>query len=280
MRDMGGMPFSVRLPLQLDFPLLNAATHPGNGKLYGVGLGISGYKPDTERRLGLCEVSQFGAVPCPVGLVVEKNKVKLKFAKAFGDGVSLELKGSELKAWNIRRTMKYGSGHFRWDGSAGEHVVSYEASLSGDGKEVTFVTSDLFKSSILKLVLSVRTKGGDFPLEIVTGLGHLEEPAAADLEKLAQLEKKDELRAGSAAKGALHFKKYGCATCHSVVGKQLNGPPLDGLFKRRGEAYLRESILNPTKVITEGYEASMPSFSGVIVGQEMEDMIAYLKSLK
>ncbi len=281
LRGMGGaMPFSVRFPLQLGFPLLNGATHPGNGKFYGVGLGISGYKPDTEGRLGLCEISQVGSIPSPVGVVVEKNKVRVRFSKGFGEGVSLVLDGSEIKAWNIRRSRKYGSGHFRWDGRAGEHVVGYEAGLSDDGKELIFKTSDLFKSSILQVVLSVRSGGGDFPLEIVVQPVHLNEPTAADLAGLVKLEKGAELKEGSVKKGAMHFKKYGCATCHSVAGKKLNGPPLGGLFKLRGEAHLRESILNPAKVISDGYDASMPSFSGVIVGQAMEDLIAYLKSLK
>jgi cytochrome c2 len=275
-----GLPFSVRLPIQLDYPILNAATHPKNGKLYGVGLGISGYKPDTDTLMGLCELEQVSPIPNPESIKVEKNKITLNFSKPIPPEITWQLPSSEIKAWNIKRTAKYGSGHFRWDGRPGEHVIDYAASLSSDRKQVTFVTKDLFQSSILRLIFHVKYKGVTFPMEISTHPSQLKKPSLEELKVISKPQKKQKLRKGDAAKGKLDFKKYACATCHSVTGEKLNGPALNGISTRQNDAFIRESILKPEKVITEGYEASMPSFEGVIGAQDLEDMIAYLKSLK
>ena len=43
---------------------------------------------------------------------------------------------------------------------------------------------------------------------------------------------------------------------------------------------MRQSILKPAAVVVEGYEASMPSFAGVLSDQELEDVLAYLGTLK
>jgi len=273
-------PFAVRLPVQLDYPILNAATHPKNGKLYGVGLGISGYKPDTEKTMGLCELEQVSPIPNPKTIHVEKNKITLTFSKPITPEIKLLLPASEIKAWNIQRTAKYGSGHFRWDGRPGEHGIDYSASISTDRKQITFITSDLFQSSILRLILSLKYKGVTFPLEFHTNPIHLKKPSLQELAIISKPEKKQTLLLGDAAKGKLHLKKYACATCHSVTNLKLNGPPLNTISKRHDAAFIRESILKPEKVITKGYEASMPSFEGVINAQDLEDIIAYIKSLK
>ena len=55
---------------------------------------------------------------------------------------------------------------------------------------------------------------------------------------------------------------------------------LKGLAKRLTGEQMKESILQPAKVIAEGYPASMPSFDGVMTPQELEDLLAYLKTLK
>jgi cytochrome c oxidase subunit 2 len=106
------------------------------------------------------------------------------------------------------------------------------------------------------------------------------DPSPEELKVISKPQKKQKLRKGDAAKGKLHFKTYGCATCHSVAGVKLNGPALNGISKRQDDAFILESILKPEKVITQGYEASMPSFEGVIKDQSLADIIAYLKTLK
>ena len=49
------------------------------------------------------------------------------------------------------------------------------------------------------------------------------------------------------------------------------------------EAYLRESILEPTAKIAAGFEKgeyAMPSFAGVLNGSQIESLILYIESLK
>ena len=49
------------------------------------------------------------------------------------------------------------------------------------------------------------------------------------------------------------------------------------------EAYLRESILEPSAKIVSGYEkgeAGMPSYAGVLTDPQIESIILFIKSLK
>jgi hypothetical protein len=43
---------------------------------------------------------------------------------------------------------------------------------------------------------------------------------------------------------------------------------------------LRESILNPSATLSAGYQASMPSFEGVISLQELEGLRVYLQTIR
>lgn len=54
----------------------------------------------------------------------------------------------------------------------------------------------------------------------------------------------------------------------------------DSFLGNSTEDLLRQSILDPTASLTEGFEASMPSFAGVLTDQQLEDLIAYLKTLR
>ena len=42
---------------------------------------------------------------------------------------------------------------------------------------------------------------------------------------------------------------------------------------------MRESILNPTAKIVQGYQPIMPSFQGRLTDQQVNQLIAYIKSL-
>jgi len=53
----------------------------------------------------------------------------------------------------------------------------------------------------------------------------------------------------------------------------------DGRTVRVDESYLRESILNPQAKITAGFQPLMPSFQGRVREEEIQQLIAYIKSL-
>ena len=66
---------------------------------------------------------------------------------------------------------------------------------------------------------------------------------------------------------------------------------LDGLFGKTvtlqsgdtvvaDEAYLRESILNPSAKITAGYQPIMPTFQGLVTEEQLLELIEYVKSLQ
>ncbi|MEZ6097775.1 MAG: cytochrome c oxidase subunit II [Pirellulaceae bacterium] len=86
------------------------------------------------------------------------------------------------------------------------------------------------------------------------------------------------------------YDQFRCTTCHASLTNP-RCPPLDGIFGRTvrlndgstlvaDEAYLRESILNPTAQVVAGYKPVMPTYKGQIGEEGIFQLIAYLKSLK
>ena len=96
----------------------------------------------------------------------------------------------------------------------------------------------------------------------------------------------------SAALGAQVFQRAGCVGCHSVDGSTAGktGPTLKGVYgaqvklvnrppRLRDEAYIRESILEPSKDVVQGYEPFMPSYRGVLSDAEVSSLVLYLRTL-
>jgi cytochrome c oxidase subunit 2 len=92
-----------------------------------------------------------------------------------------------------------------------------------------------------------------------------------------------------ATSGERLFQQLGCATCHRPDGSG-RGPVLIGLFGQQvrlqngktvvaDEAYMRESVLNPTAKIVAGFEPIMPPFQGQISEAGLLQLIAYIRSL-
>ena len=44
--------------------------------------------------------------------------------------------------------------------------------------------------------------------------------------------------------------------------------------------YVRESILNPTAKVVDGYQPIMPTFQGLVTEEELLQLIEYVKSLQ
>jgi mono/diheme cytochrome c family protein len=73
--------------------------------------------------------------------------------------------------------------------------------------------------------------------------------------------------------------------CHMLGGKGSTvGPALDGIAGRKEEKYIVESLLEPNKVLAQGYEAlgvsPMPPMGLILTPQEMADIQAFLLTLK
>src|SRR6185437_8894170 len=94
-----------------------------------------------------------------------------------------------------------------------------------------------------------------------------------------------------ADRGAHLFRSKSCYSCHSVDGSQKVGPTVKGLFGSNvplaggmmvaaDENYMRESIMDPMAKIVKGYAPQMPTFRGMLSDEDVNDLIAYLKTLK
>lgn len=81
-----------------------------------------------------------------------------------------------------------------------------------------------------------------------------------------------------------------CAMCHSVDGSIGTGPSWLDLYGSEGQMndgsvvlkddnYLRESILVPGAKIVAGYAGNMPSFQGQLKDEQLDWIIAYMKSI-
>ena len=92
-----------------------------------------------------------------------------------------------------------------------------------------------------------------------------------------------------ASGGEKLFQERGCANCHrsdkpgrcpNLVG--LFGQPVQlttGQTVKADEAYVRESILDPSAKIVAGYQNIMPSFQGLVTEEDLLQLIEYVKSL-
>ena len=85
---------------------------------------------------------------------------------------------------------------------------------------------------------------------------------------------------GSAVeRGAATFTAN-CAGCHSTGDNRIAGPGLAGISSRGDDDYIRESIVDPTAIVVEGFPPIMPACFGTTLSvDELEDLIVYLKSL-
>jgi len=89
--------------------------------------------------------------------------------------------------------------------------------------------------------------------------------------------------------GEKMFAELGCATCH-VGDTQGRGPNLQGIYGKpvqledgrtvtRDENYIRESILDPGAKVVNGFKPIMPTFQGLVSEDQLNELVAYVKSL-
>lgn len=82
-----------------------------------------------------------------------------------------------------------------------------------------------------------------------------------------------------------------CSACHSVDGSRVVGPSFKGLFGRAehvvgagevkvDENYIRESINVPGAKVVEGFANIMPPFKGVLNDKQIDQLVAYIKTLQ
>ena len=277
-----GLPFSWQLPFQLDFPSLNGAVHPQSGRLYVTGLGISGYLPTTPKLVGLASIEQSQSFPTPVGLDVNENTITVTFNRALTAEETVTPSNPTLRLFNIKRTPKYGSGHYRWNGEPGEHELTPSTfTLSEDRKTFQATFPLIRKSDLFDLQLTISNRTNSFPIHLYTRPHHLPEASLAEIEEWKSTQgTAPKIEPGKAELGKPLFTKFACSGCHSLTDQKLTGPSLKGVGKRMNRKKLQESVLKPNAEIAKGFEAAMPSFEGVIPPQNLEHLLSYLQTLR
>ena len=93
-----------------------------------------------------------------------------------------------------------------------------------------------------------------------------------------------------AQNGERLFASLGCNQCHTGDAG-ARGPNLAGLYGKKvqmedgstqlaNEAFLRDTILNPSSHVPAGYKPIMPTYQGQISEEGLIDLVEYRKSLK
>lgn len=91
------------------------------------------------------------------------------------------------------------------------------------------------------------------------------------------------------ATGEKIFAELGCVTCHRT-DSQGRGPNLQGVFGKpvqledgrsvmADENYIRECILDPGAKRVKGFQPIMPTFQGLVSEEQVNALVAYVKSL-
>ena len=94
-----------------------------------------------------------------------------------------------------------------------------------------------------------------------------------------------------AIRGERVAKNAGCLNCHAIGGAVKVGPDWKGLFGSNvpleggktviaDEEYLRESIVDPGAKVVKGFPNVMPTYKTTLSKEDIDAVVAYLKTLK
>ncbi len=290
----------------LDFPPLNGHVNPADGQLYIVGFQVWG---TTAKKLsGLARIRYTDKPRVLLKEVTPTDKgLLLRFNAKLDEKLATDPASYSAERWNYRRTFEYGSPHLKLDGSTGqEWMTASSAYLSKDGMSVLVGIPDM-KAGVHQMRIGWGLKSADglkaentayfSPWDLLTfdaikeGFGDIQinlTPRAASVVTLAKPTPEEGLRL---------YQMIGCMACHSTDGSTIGkvGPSWKGLFgtKRElgkggksalaDEAYIRESITNPSAKVVKGFEkfdTGMPIYAGILNESQIESLVLYIKSLK
>lgn len=87
--------------------------------------------------------------------------------------------------------------------------------------------------------------------------------------------------AGDAKAGATLFTAQGCGGCHALADAGTTGgtgPDLDEGLAGKDEAFIEESIVDPSAEITEGFQDGImpPSYGQSLTPAELDSLVKYL----
>ena len=290
---------------QYPAPTMKGAVNPEDGQLYFTGFSLWGTNTQTISALGRLRYTGKDS-DLPAAFAVREGGIALTFDLALDEASVTDISKYQVKRWNYHRTEKYGSGHFRMDGTPGdENMPVLKAFLSDDKKTIFLAVPNMEKVMQMSLAYEIKTADGHAINDnFYFTVNELVEPdlsllGFSDLtiddisfefnpSKVATKEVTPTAELGSEL-----FVRMGCIACHAVEkdDQAKIGPPMTGLYgslrkfndgtsTTADEAYLLESIVSPGAKVVEGREGEMPSFLGILSEPEMESVILYIKSLE
>lgn len=301
----------VSITRAFDFTPLNGAVNPADGQLYLAGFQVAGWGNVIDAIAGLGRVRYTGApVTLPRAVIAKAEGVLLRFDTALDPARATDPASYSLQTWGYRRTHKYGSAQYKADGTPGQEApTASRAYLAPDGRSVFVAVPGLKPVMQLRVGWSLATAAGaafadnayttPYALEKfepkAEGFGDLAidlTPRAAAVAMVAA--------PASAEEGKRLAQLFACVACHAAEESAIpkSGPTWRGIFGREkrsvfvggaeqkvtvDEAYLRESILQPTAQVAAGFEKgeyAMPSYAGVLDAGQIESMVLYIKTLK
>ncbi len=287
-------------------PTMKGDISPGDGQLYVGGFSLWGSDSEVISSLIRLRYTSQKSLE-PRDFQVRKPGIILEFGTEFDKKTATNPANYRVKRWNYKRTKKYGSGHYKLDGTPGEELMPvFSAHLSEDQKSIFIAVPDIKEVMQMEISYNLETTDGATVNDnLWFSVNDVEE---ADLLARGFPDiNVDELLAGSktvantqqakkpitAQRGKKLFERTGCIACHAVEGSGEGdvGPALHGIFgtvrTQKGgaavevdEEYIKESILKPGEQVAEGYEAEMPSFLGILSSDEVASIAEYIESLK
>ncbi|MDZ4403694.1 cytochrome c [Prosthecobacter sp.] len=297
----------VSFSRDFDFPTLNATVNPADGQLYVTGFQVWGTV--VKKLSGLVRVRYTDKPRVLLKEVTPTDKgLLLRFNAKLDAKLATDPSSYSAERWNYKRTFDYGSPHLKLDGSTGqEFMTASSAYLSKDGLSVLVGFPDMKTCHQMRIGWGLKSADGlpaqntayFTPWELMTfdpAKEGFEAGLKVDLtprQALATTQTKP-----TAAEGERLYQMFGCMACHSTDGTLVGkvGPSWKGLFGaerdiakgmkgklKADEAYLRESITNPSAKVVKGFEkfdTGMPIYAGILNDSQIESLILYIKSLK
>ena len=297
----------VSFSREFDFPTLNAIVNPADGQLYVTGFQVWGTV--VKRLSGLARVRWTGKPRVLLEEVTPTDKgLVLRFNAKLDAKLATNPESYSAERWNYKRTPEYGSPHLKLDGSNGQEWMNASSTyLSADGKSVLVAFPEMKTCHQMRIGWGLQSVAGlkaantayFSPWELMpfdaAKLGF--EPGL----KIDLTPRKSAVAAAvkpTVEEGERLYQMFGCMACHSTDGTLVGkvGPSWKGLFGterdiakgmkgkvKADEAYLRESILNPSAKVVKGFEkfdTGMPIYAGILNDSQIESLILYIKSLK